>query len=384
MKITDAQTIRLRARIPTDGQVFSRSGVRSTRSTTLVRVDTDEGISGIGSASGNGELIEVIVAKVIKPLLVGMDPTEIDTFWDKAYVRGGHKEFGTRGIGVVALSGVDMALWDILGKAHGVPLYQLLGGKCRDKVPVYATALYPEEPAKVARRARGFAEQGFHGVKIKVGFDLDQDIRIVRAVREELGKDFIVMTDANQGYSVDVALKASDAFADCGAYWLEEPLFVEDIQGHAILREKSKTPIAVGENLHMCYAFENFITRGAVDFIQPDVARAGGITEIRKITALAARHKVPVSFHTWGDGVALAASVHLSAALKDCIVMELDYTYNPLREELLREPFKVQNGFLIPPERPGLGIELNPNALERFAFSGSEDLAIRQKTLATG
>jgi D-galactarolactone cycloisomerase len=384
MKITDVQTIRLRARIPTDGQVFSRSGVRSTRSTTLVRVDTDEGISGIGSASGNGELIEVIVAKVIKPLLVGMDPTEIDTIWDKAYVRGGHKEFGTRGIGVVALSGVDIALWDILGKAHGVPLYQLLGGKCRDKVPVYATALYPEEPAKVARRARGFADQGFHGVKIKVGFDLDQDIRIVRAVREELGKDFIVMTDANQGYSVDVALKASDAFADCGAYWLEEPLFVEDIEGHAILREKSKTPIAVGENLHMCYAFENFIMRGAVDFIQPDVARAGGITEIRKITALAARHKVPVSFHTWGDGVALAASVHLSAALKDCIVMELDYTYNPLREELLREPFKVQNGFLIPPERPGLGIELNPNALERFAFSGSEDLAIRQKTLATG
>lgn len=384
MKITDVQTIRLRAAIPADGQVFSRSGIRSTRSTTLVRVDTDEGISGIGSASGNGELIEVIVAKVIKPLLVGMDPTEIDTIWDKAYVRGGHKEFGTRGIGVVALSGVDIALWDILGKAHGVPLYQLLGGKCRDKVPVYATALYPEEPSKVARRARGFADQGFHGVKIKVGFDLDQDIRIVRAVREELGKDFIVMTDANQGYSIDVALKASDAFADCGAYWLEEPLFVEDIKGHAILREKSKTPIAVGENLHMCYAFENFIMRGAVDFIQPDVARAGGITEIRKITALAARHKVPVSFHTWGDGVALAASVHLSAALKDCIVMELDYTYNPLREELLREPFKVQNGFLIPPERPGLGIELNPNALERFAFSGSEDLAIRQKTLATG
>jgi D-galactarolactone cycloisomerase len=384
MKITDVQTIRLRAAIPADGQVFSRSGIRSTRSTTLVRVDTDEGISGIGSASGNGELIEVIVAKVIKPLLVGMDPTEIDAIWGRVYVRGGHKEFGTRGIGVVALSGVDIALWDILGKARGMPLYQLLGGKCRDKVPVYATALYPEEPSKVARRARGFAEQGFHGVKIKVGFDLDQDIRIVRAVREELGKDFIVMTDANQGYSIDVALKASDAFADCGAYWLEEPLFVEDIEGHAMLREKGRTPIAVGENLHMNYAFENFIMRGAVDFIQPDVARAGGITEIKKIASLAAQHKVPVSFHTWGDGVALAASVHLSAALKDCIVMELDYTYNPLREELLLEQFKAQNGFLIPLERPGLGIELNPNALERFAFSGSEDLAIRQKTLATG
>jgi D-galactarolactone cycloisomerase len=310
-----------------------------------------------------------------------MDPTEIDEIWDQAYVRGGHKEFGTRGIGVVALSGVDIALWDILGKVRGVPLYQLLGGKCRDKVPVYATALYPEEPARVAERARGFAEQGFHGVKIKVGFDLDQDIRIVRAVRAELGRDFIVMTDANQGYSVAVALKAAEAFADCGAYWLEEPLFVEDIEGHAILRENGRTPIAVGENLHMRYAFENFILRGAVDFIQPDVARAGGITEIRKITALAAQHKIPVSFHTWGDGVALAASVHLSAALKDCIVMELDYTHNPLREELLRDPLRVENGCLIPPDKPGLGIELDQEALQRFAFAGKEDLAIRQKTL---
>jgi D-galactarolactone cycloisomerase len=381
MKITDVKTIRLRATIPTEGQVFSRSGVRNTRSTTLVQVETDEGVSGIGSASGNGELIEVIVAKVLKPLLIGMDPMEIDEIWDKAYFRGGHKEFGTRGIGVVALSGVDIALWDILGKVRGVPVYQLLGGKCRDKVPVYATALYPEEPERVAARARAFADQGFHGVKIKVGFDLEQDIRIVRAVREELGKDFTVMTDANQGYSVDVGLKAAAAFAECGAFWLEEPLFVEDIEGHATLREKTKVPIAVGENLHTYYAFENFIVRGAVDFIQPDVARAGGITEIKRITALAAKHNVPVSFHTWGDGVALAASVHLSAALKDCIVMELDYTYNPLREELLNEPFRVQNGLLTPADKPGLGIELNHQACQRFAFSGTEDLAVRQKTL---
>ena len=379
MKITDVRTIRLRASIPTEGQVFSRSGVRNTRSTTLIKVETDEGVFGLGSASGNGELIEFIVARVLKPILIGLDPTEIDEIWDTAYVRGGHKEFGTRGVGVVALSGVDIALWDILGKVRGLPLYQLLGGKARDKVPVYATALYPEEPSKVAARARGFADQGFHGVKIKVGFDLDQDIRIVRAVRRELGKDFIVMTDANQGYSVDIGIKAAQAFADAGAFWLEEPLFVEDIEGHAILREKGRTPIAVGENLHMTYAFENFIVRGAVDYIQPDVARAGGITEIRKITALAAKHNVPVSFHTWGDGVALAASVHLSAALQNCIVMELDYTYNPLREELLREPFRVESGYLTPPDKPGLGIELNQDALQRFAFSGLKTSPLGRK-----
>jgi D-galactarolactone cycloisomerase len=279
------------------------------------------------------------------------------------------------------LSGVDIALWDILGKVRGAPLYQLLGGKCRDKVPVYATALYPEEPAKVAKRARTFAEQGFHGVKIKVGFDLDQDIQIVRAVRDELGKDFVVMTDANQGYTVDVALKASEAFAACGAFWLEEPLFVEDIAGHARLREKGKTPIAVGENLNTCYAFENFVVRGAVDFLQPDVARAGGITEVRKIAAMAAEHHVPLSFHTWGDGIALAASVHLSAALKECVVMELDYTYNPLRAELLLEPLEVENGFLVPPDKPGLGVELDSKAVEKFAFAGVEEIALRQRVL---
>jgi D-galactarolactone cycloisomerase len=323
----------------------------------------------------------VIVAKVLKPLLIGMDPTAIDEIWDQAYVRGGHKEFGTRGVGVVALSGIDVALWDILGKVRGVPLHRLLGGKCRDQVPVYATALYPEEPARVAARARAFADQGFHGVKIKVGFDLAQDINIVRAVRRELGKEFIVMTDANQGYSFDVALEAAAAFAECGVFWLEEPLFVEDIAGHAALREKGKVPIAAGENLHTYYAFENFIVRGAVDFIQPDVARAGGITEIKRIAALAAEHDVPVSFHTWGDAVALAASTHLAAALKNSIVMELDYTYNPLREELLQQPLTVKNGCLVPPEGAGLGVELSPVALARFGFAGAEELAVRQKIL---
>jgi D-galactarolactone cycloisomerase len=381
MKITNVKTIRLRATIPIEGQVYSRSGIRNSRSTTLVQIDTDDGIGGLGSCSGNGALIEVIVARVLKPLLIGMDPTEIDEIWDKAFVRGGHKEFGTRGVGVVALSGLDTALWDILGKARGVPLYQLLGGKRRDKVPVYATALYPEEPLKVAQRARDFAEQGFHGVKIKVGFDLEQDLAIVRAVRRELGKDFIVMTDANQGYTLEVALNAAEAFADCGVFWLEEPLFVEDIAGHAELRKKGGVPIAVGENLNLCYGFENFVVRGAADYLQPDVARAGGITEIRKIAALAVQHGVPISFHTWGDGVALAASAHLSAALENAIVMELDYTYNPLREDLLREPLTVGNGYLVPSDNPGLGVELNPDALRKFAFSGTEEIALRQKTL---
>jgi D-galactarolactone cycloisomerase len=310
-----------------------------------------------------------------------MDPNRIDDVWDKAYVRGGHKEFGTRGIGVVALSGIDIALWDIAGKARGAPLYQLLGGKCRDRVPIYATALYPDESEIVAKRAKAFAEQGFRGVKIKVGFDLKQDIATVRTVRETLGSNFVVMTDANQGYTLETALKAADAFAAWDVYWLEEPLFAEDIEGHARLKEKTGIAVAVGENLNTVYAFENFLARGAVDFLQPDVARAGGITEIRKIADLAAQYNVPISFHTWGDGVSLAASLHLSAALQECDVMELDYTYNPLRSELLALPLEPANGFMVPPDKPGLGVELNPDALQRFAFSGEEEIAVRLPTL---
>jgi D-galactarolactone cycloisomerase len=236
----------------------------------------------------------------------------------------------------------------------------------------------------VAKRARGFAEQGFHGVKIKVGFDLAQDIEIVRAVRAELGSDFVVMTDANQGYTLETAVEAAEAFARCGVYWLEEPLFAEDIEGHARLKEQSAIAIAVGENLNTVYAFENFLVRKAVDFLQPDVARAGGITEIRKIDRLAAQHNVAVSFHTWGDGVALAASLHLSAALKQCGVMELDYTYNALRSELLTEPLEPSHGFMVPPDKPGLGVDLNPDALRRFAFSGEEEIAVRLPTLKAG
>jgi D-galactarolactone cycloisomerase len=381
MKITDIKTIRLRAEVPKYGQVVSRSGLRRWRSTTLVQINTDEGIAGWGSCSGNGELIEVVMSRVLKPLLIGMDPTNIDEIWDKAYVRGGHKEFGTRGIGVVALSGVDMALWDILGKVRGVPVYKLLGGKCREKVPVYATALYPEEPMAVAKRARAFAEQGFHGVKIKAGFDLAQDVEIVQAVRREVGPDFTIMTDANQGYTLDVALEAGCAFAREAVFWLEEPLFVEDIAGHAMLREKGKVPIAVGENLHTHYAFENFIVRGAVDFVQPDVARVGGISEIKRIANLAEKHQLDLSFHTWGDGVALAASLHLASALEVSTVMELDYTYNPLRAELLLKALEVRNGFMVAPEKPGLGVELNAEALRKFAFAGPEEMAVRKSAL---
>jgi D-galactarolactone cycloisomerase len=355
--------------------------VRDSRAALLVEVHTDEGITGIGSCSGNATLIEVIIDRILKPLLIGMDPLKIDEIWDRCYFRGGTREFGARGIGVVALSGMDIALWDIMGKVKGVPVYALLGGARRDQVPVYATALYPEETAIVVKKAVGFAEQGFRALKIKVGFDLAQDIEIVSAVRARLGNDFKIMTDANQGYTIDTAVKAAHAFSALGVVWLEEPLFMEDIEGHAMLKSLSRIPIAVGENLHTRFAFESFMARKAVDFLQPDVARAGGISEIVKTGEIADRYGLPVSLHTWGDGVALAASLHLSAALQNSYIMELDTTHNPLRTELLTQPLQFHDGFMVAPSGPGLGIELNPSAIEKYAFSGTEEVSLWQKPL---
>lgn len=340
--------------------------MRKSRSTLLVQVRTDDGVTGLGSCSGNGPLIEFIIESVFKPVLIGKDPTKVEGLWDECYFHAGVRAFGSRGVGVVALSGVDIALWDIAGKVQNAPLFKLLGNASRDRVEVYATALYPEETARVVARARAFAEQGFRGVKIKIGFDLARDMEIVKAVRAELGRNFPIMTDANMGYDVEVALKAIETLEACGVDWLEEPLFVEDIEGHSQLRSPPKVPIAVGENLHTRFAFENYLARGAIDVLQPDVARAGGVSEVRRISAAAKQKNLPISLHTYGDAVILAASLHLTAALENSTVMELDCTYNPLRTEILQEPLEIKHGTMVPPQGSGLGVELNPATIKKY------------------
>jgi len=381
MKITDIRTIRLRASLPPDEQFRTRSGPRRYRSAFLIQVETDEGVTGIGSCSGNGAILEAILTKVLKPLLLSRDPCLITELWDRIYVGAGVRLFGSRGIGVVALSGVDIALWDILGKVKNTPIHQLLSNSPRNKVELYATALYPDQIGGDVEKALSYAARGFRGVKIKLGFDLDSDLERVRAVRAAVGKEFPLMTDANMGYDLKVALRAIPLLRECGVGWLEEPLFVEDIDGHAELRSRSQVPIALGENLHTRFAFQEYILRGAVDILQPDVARAGGISEVKEIGTLAEKHGLPLSLHTYGDAVGLAASAHMAAALKNSTVMELDCTYNPLQTALLREPLKVQGGTLIPPQGPGLGIELDPDALAKYQYSGEEDLTIREAPL---
>jgi len=327
-------------------------------------------------------VIESIIDKVLKPVLIGKDPRNIEDLWEECYFRAGVKAFGSRGIGVMALGGIDIALWDIRGKIKKLPLCRLLTDTPRERVEVYATALYPDETHKVVQQARALAAEGFRGVKIKLGFNFAKDMEIVKAVRKELGDDFAIMTDANMGYEVDVAMKAVAVLGDSGVAWLEEPLFVENIAGHASLRfHSSKVPIAVGENLQTCFAFQQYISQGAVDVLQPDVARAGGVSETLKIAALAVKHGLPLALHNWGDAVTLAVSLHLAAALNNSSIMEFDCTYNPLRTELLRESLEPKNGTIAPPSGPGLGIDLSTEALKKYFFAGEEEINFRQKAI---
>jgi len=383
MKITNIRPLRLYAPIPPEKQVQTRTGIRRSRSGLLVEVQTDEGLTGIGSCSGgSGPVIEVIIEKVLKPVLIGKDPTKIEDLWDECYFRAGVGAFGSRGIGVVALGAIDIALWDIRGKIKNLPLFKLLSKTPRDRVEVYATALYPDETATVVRTAQALAEKGYRGVKIKIGFNFSRDMEIVKAVRAALGKDFAIMTDANMGYEIDVALRAVAILEESGVAFLEEPLFVEDIEGYAHLTSRSKVPIAVGENLHTRFAFQNYISRGAANVLQPNVARAGGISETLKIADIAAKHGLPIALHTWGDGVMLAASLHLAAALDNSSVMEFDYTYNPLRTELVKEPIEMKNGTMAPPSGPGLGVDLNAEVVKKYLFSGDEKLSLKQKAIS--
>jgi len=381
MRIRNIKPLRLRAAIPPKDQVRSRGGLRAYRSTVLVQVETDEGVTGFGSCSGNGAVLEAAIVEILAPLLVGKEYSHPEEVWEYLYFGAGGRALGSRGIGVVALSGVDIALWDILGKTKNLPLFELLGGASRERVEVYATALYPDKIEREVQRALRFAELGYRGVKVKLGFDLNEDGERLKAVRSAVGKEFPIMTDANMGYELNAALKIVPVLEECGAEWFEEPLFAEDVDGHARLRSRCRVPIALGENLHTRFAFEDFIARGGVDILQPDVARAGGISEIKKLGQLADRHGLPISFHTWGDAVSLAASLHLTAALKSSTVMELDCSCNPLRTELLMEPLVPENGLMTPPDGAGLGIEIDLQALRKFEFAGKEEVNVRQPAL---
>jgi D-galactarolactone cycloisomerase len=319
---------------------------------------------------------------MFRPLVLGRDPLDISVIWDTLYAAMLNSGLA-RGVAVQALSGIDIALWDLAGKALGVPVYQLLGGAHRDRVVAYATGLYytetADQTAALVREAEGYAAQGFLGMKMKVGgLTPQQDLKNVAAVRAAIGPDIYLSVDANQAYNAYTAIRVGRGLEDADVLWLEEPVPHDDLEGYRQVKAALRLAISGGEALYTRFAFRELIAQRAVDIAQPDVTNVGGLTEARRIAAMASTFGVQCFPHVWGTPIGLAAGLHLLAALPpmpSCRtplpflqepVLELDRTPNPLRDELSAHRFDLVDGAVAVPRGPGLGVEPDHAALERF------------------
>jgi L-alanine-DL-glutamate epimerase-like enolase superfamily enzyme len=377
VKITAVRASWLRAVIPTERQHVSDFGRNDSFNTCLVEIDTDTGLTGLGEAKvGAGNLgdyagVVATIRSELAPALIGRDPRDIAALWEAMY-NGGRAHYvaregrtfpiiGRRGITVSAISGVDIALWDLLGKSLGQPLWRLLGGRFRDRVPAYASGGWAPVGA-IGKQLRQYVERGHRAVKMRVGLQdrsLDDSAARVREVRETLGPEVGIMVDAHGTWSVREAQRFARKVADCDLAWLEEPVSADNVAGQAEVRASTDIPIASGESEQTRFAFRDLIGARAVDILQPDVAIAGGITETLRICALAATHGLTVAPHLWGSAILFASGLHLATATPCVTLLEFTRGDNPLLNELVHEPFDLRDGFVHASEAPGLGITLN-------------------------
>jgi L-alanine-DL-glutamate epimerase-like enolase superfamily enzyme len=329
----------------------------------VVHVDTDAGHRGLGfaySLGGGGRAFKVTVDDDLAPLLTGEDPLDHERLAGKVYWR--LQGIGRRGLVAQAYSAVDLALWDIKGKAAGLPLYKLLGG-ARESTPAYVadTGWLWMSPSEIIEASKPLLSQGMMGVKVRVGSDPEQDADRLSEIREALGDDVWLAVDANQRYDYGTALAMGRFFEDeIGADWFEEPISCEDVEGHARLADRLEVPIALGESLFGRDEVMRYLERGAVDVLQPDLTRVGGLTAWLKVAALAEAYHRSVVPHLLPE-----VSVHLACGLPGVQAVE----YMPWLAPAFTEPPALVNGQLMPPKRPGLGLEIDPDAVEKYAVS---------------
>lgn len=350
----------------------------SRRQHCLVEVICDDGTIGwgecLGPAKPNAAIVEVYAQS-----LIGEDPLQTEKVWLTLYNR--LRDQGQRGLTVTALSGIDIALWDIKGKHFGVSISTLLGGRFRESIRAYATGSFRREGVDrvtdIAAEVAGYRRDGFHAVKIKIGFDVEEDLAVIAAVRNAIGPDMRMMIDANHGYDYLEAIELGQRAAPFGIDWFEEPVLPEQISTYEAVRAGQPIPVASGENWHGRYAMHEPLARRAVDIVQPDICGVGGFSEMRRVADMAAMHGVRLVPHVWGTAVCLAASLQFMAALppnpprRNPIepIMEFDRTENPFRQAIVQTPLEHKQGVMTIPDGPGLGIEINRDALSTYALT---------------
>jgi D-galactarolactone cycloisomerase len=382
--VTDIESIILQHDM--DEELGFAQGYYNKRTAHLIRVHTSEGITGIGEIFGAGNFAfanQSIVNHVIKPLVVGKNPLDVNVIWHDVY--NAVRDHGQKGMPICCLSGIDIAFWDIIGKSASLPLYQVLGGRAREQFVAYGygmmfrkcddlPAVYEEEVARIV-------EMGFTAAKMKIGLGVQEDSELAAAVRRGAGDDFKLMADANHAYTVGEAIQLGQALRDLGFYWFEEPVMPEDYDGYGSIRAALPgIHIAGGEAEWTRFGHRELLTRRCVDILQPEVAATGGISEFMKILSMAHAFGTPVIPHVWGSDVLIAVDMHLVSVLPDIPgglhqfqpMLEYDTTPNLFHEHLLTEPLgireqvKATGGYVRPPQGPGIGVELNDDFVKKY------------------
>lgn len=373
MKITSVEAIILRQ------PGMDTSIADGSQDALIVRVHTDAGITGIGEVDSQPNVIKAIIdapashanAAGLGGLLIGEDPMEIDRLWQKMFQRSIY--YGRRGAAIHAISGIDLALWDIRGKALGLPVYQLLGGPHRTTFRCYASTLMPDTPDETRRVVSELCEKGFTAIKLgwgPFGRDADLDVALVAAARQAAGDDIDLMFDIGNGWSsADHAIRQVRRFEEHYPYWVEEPFMPDDIEAYAKLADTVETRIAAGEEDVTRWGFRDLIERGRVDVVQPDVTRAGGISECLRIAQLASMHDKEIVTHSWSTGIIKAASLHFLASIPRSNLFEYCVQETALNQALTKERFPLQDGYVSVPSGPGLGIEIDDDVVEEFRVS---------------
>lgn len=369
MKITDVEAIYVR--LPE-----VKEQCDSGQDALIVKVHTDEGITGIGEVDSAPLAVRGMIvgpyshttSSGLKHVVIGEDPFNTEYLWHKMYRANIYA--GRFGIGLHAMSGIDMALWDIKGKKLGMPVWKLLGGGFRKKIRCYASVLFGNTPTETAEIAGRIAGQGFTAAKFgwgPMGQDAKTDVALVAQARKGLGAGIDLMVDAGLPWDAKTAIQRAHAFSEYDIFWLEEPLSPDDYEGYQKLSQFTPVRIAAGEEESGRNTFRRLIEEGGIDVVQVDVTRCGGFTEAMKIAALAADHGLPVANHGFTTYINVSAALHWLNSIPNVLIAEFVMQENTnLRESLTRQRVRAKDGYLEIPNEPGLGIDLNEEALARF------------------
>lgn len=383
MKITKVELLVLKS----PGLYRSPEGAEEAPGPTymgVVRVSTDAGITGYSDVETAATVAKAAIDAPrwseaglecldgLSSLIEGENPLEVERLWYKMY--RGSIYYGRRGVAIQAISAIDIALWDIMGKFYGQPIHILLGGKCRDRVRAYASTLFRSTPEAMREAAQRYVDEGFTAVKFGWGVfgqDSERDVRLVEAARKQIGdrNDLLIDTGWFVERTPKQAVQLIRSLEPFRPFFVEEVLHPEDYDGYRYVAESVETLIACGEQEATEWGFAHLIDRGNVDILQPDLSRCGGFTIARKIVHMAERANVLVIPHSWSSDLLTAASLHLNAYQRRAVFVEFNTSQGPLSRAMVKTPLRLEDGHVHVPQGPGLGVEVNEETLEKYRIA---------------